>query len=318
MKNLKNSNLKKAAITPLNISCWRRYSGSTSGLSPESYRSQSHHILQNSGLQHHFKNWQNLRKHKLTASTFALAVGFWPRGRTKLWLEKIGTNEPFSGNLATCWSNINEEEALNKYIQLYEDYGNRLLFISKPEFQVYGKNNPEDNWLAASPDRAIDGFKDKTDFYWEPTSGVLEIKCPYFGGEASIAFPWKRVPLHYIPQAQGLMEILDRDWMDMYCYTVNGSSLFRLYRNHEYWKILKIALSDFWWNHVQPAKEIISTRVITNPLTELSCLRPTPKHELHQCIVHASKLLVDDSDMLWREISMGNSRPRYNYSRRAI
>ncbi|EYU20974.1 hypothetical protein MIMGU_mgv1a022438mg [Erythranthe guttata] len=207
-----------------NVGFLRRYSGSTSGLSPESYRSQSHHILQNSGLQHHFKNWQNLRKHKLTASTFALAVGFWPRGRTKLWLEKIGTNEPFSGNLATCWSNINEEEALKRYIQMYEDYGNRLLFISKPEFQ-------------------------------------------------------------------GLMEILDRDWMDMYCYTVNGSSLFRLYRNQEYWKILKIALSDFWWNHVQAAKEIISTRVITNPLTELSCLRPTPKHELHQCIVHASKLL---------------------------
>ncbi|KZV34038.1 DNA-directed RNA polymerase subunit beta' [Dorcoceras hygrometricum] len=220
-----------------------------------------------------------------------MAVGFWPRGRIKLWLEKLGLIEPFSGNLATCWSNIKEEEALERYKLIT---GNPISF---PEFQVHGKKNPEDNWLAASPDGVVDSY-----IYGLPSHGVLEIKCPFFGGDMTRAYPWKRVPLYYIPQAQGLMEILDRDWMDMYVWTVHGSSLFRLYRNEEYWDILKMALSDFWWKHVQPAKEICSTSVITNPLVELKSLRPAPKHELCSYIVHASKIVVDNSDLLMREI----------------
>ncbi|KAL0462732.1 UNVERIFIED_CONTAM: hypothetical protein Slati_0160800 [Sesamum latifolium] len=98
------------------------------------------------------------------------------------------------------------------------------------------------------------------------------------------------------------MEILDRDWMDMYVWTVNGSSLFRLHRDVEYWNILKTALSDFWWKHVQPAKEICNRSMITNPLVELSSLRPAPRHELHRCIVYESKLLVDNSKLLMRKI----------------
>ncbi|XP_038996754.1 uncharacterized protein LOC120121471 isoform X2 [Hibiscus syriacus] len=58
---------------------------------------ETHPIIQSSSLQHWFKNWQEQRKHKLTASTFAGAVGFWPIRRTQLWLEKIGAIEPFSG-----------------------------------------------------------------------------------------------------------------------------------------------------------------------------------------------------------------------------
>ncbi|XP_073030830.1 uncharacterized protein [Primulina eburnea] len=243
------------------------------------------------GLQHWFKNWQHLRKHKLTASTFGMAVGFWPRGRIKLWLEKLGFIEPFSGNLATCWSNIKEEEALERYKLIT---GNPISF---PEFQVHGKKNPEDNWLAASPDGVVDSY-----IYGLPSHGVLEIKCPFFAGDMTRAYPWKRVPLYYIPQAQGLMEILDRDWMDMYVWTVHGSSLFRLYRNEEYWYVLKMALSDFWWKHVQPAKEICNTSVITNPLVELKSFRPAPKHELCSYIVHESKIVVDNSDLLMREI----------------
>ncbi|KAL5836992.1 hypothetical protein ACOSQ3_014161 [Xanthoceras sorbifolium] len=75
---------------------------------------ETYPILQSSSLQHWFKNWQELRKNKLTASTFAAAVGFWRHRRVHLWLEKIGAIKPFSGNLATCWSNIKEEEALER------------------------------------------------------------------------------------------------------------------------------------------------------------------------------------------------------------
>ncbi|GAU51613.1 hypothetical protein TSUD_414450 [Trifolium subterraneum] len=184
---------------------------------------EKHSVLQAPSLQHWFKNWQTLRKQKLTASTFAAAIGFWRRRRSQLWLEKIGAIEPFSGNLATCWGNIKEEEALERYKLIT---GNAVLF---PEFQVYTAK-PEDSWLAASPDGIIDRL-----VYELPPHGVLEVKCPYFSGDMSKAFPWSRIPVHYIPQAQGLMEILGRDWMDFYVWTVNGSSLFRLHRDEEYW-----------------------------------------------------------------------------------
>ncbi|XP_059642327.1 uncharacterized protein LOC132284255 isoform X2 [Cornus florida] len=252
---------------------------------------ESHPILQSSGLQHWFKNWQELRKNKLTASTFGGAVGFWPRRRVQLWLEKLGAIEPFTGNLATCWNNIKEEEALERYKLIT---GNAVLF---PEFQVYGENNPDDDWLAASPDGVINEL-----VYGLPSRGVLEIKCPFFNGDMSQAFPWSRIPLYCVPQAQGLMEILDRDWMDFYVWTPKGSSLFRLHRDFEYWDVLKIALSDFWWNHVQPAKELYDKSAITNPLTQLKSLRPEPRHELCSYIVYESKRLVDNSDLLMREI----------------
>ncbi|KAF8380817.1 hypothetical protein HHK36_028311 [Tetracentron sinense] len=262
-----------------------------SGHSPKIITSGTYSILQSSGLQHWFKNWQELRKHKLTASTFGGAIGFWPRRRVQLWLEKIGATEPFTGNLATCWSNIKEEEALERYKLIT---GNTVSF---PEFQLYGKKNPEDDWLAASPDGVVERA-----VYGLHSQGVLEIKCPFFDGDMRRAFPWSRIPLYHIPQAQGLMEILDRDWMDFYVWTPNGSSLFRIYRDVKYWEIMEIALSDFWWKNVQPARELCSKSTITDPLTQMRLLKPTPRHELCSDIVCASKRLVDDSQLLMLEI----------------
>lgn len=269
----------------------RRYSSHFNS-PPKLQSGETYSILQSSGLQHWFKNWKEQRKDKLTASTFGGAIGFWPRRRVQLWLEKIGAIEPFSGNLATCWNNIKEEEALERYKLIT---GNTVLF---PEFQIYGKKNSEDDWLAASPDGVVDSV-----VYGLPCRGVLEIKCPFFNGDMSKATPWKRIPLYCIPQAQGLMEILDRDWMDFYVWTPRGSSLFRLYRDAEYWDVLKIALSDFWLKHVQPAREICRKSVITNPLTELTLFKPAPRHEYCRYIVYESKHIVDSSRLLIREIN---------------
>ncbi|XP_074274640.1 uncharacterized protein LOC141598775 [Silene latifolia] len=253
-------------------------------------------IIRSSNLQHWFKNWQDLRKNKLTASTFALAIGFFPKRRVQLWLEKIGAIEPFPGNLATCWSNIKEEEALERYKLIT---GNTLVF---PSFQVLDRCGLEDkdDWLAASPDGVID--VDNV-VYGLSSGGVLEVKCPYFGGEMRNASPWKRLPLYCIPQAQGLMEILDKDWMDFYVWTPHGSSLFRIYRDVEYWDTLKFALHDFWWNHVVPARELYAKYNITKPISQLSHLKPEPQHDLYSYIVYESKRIVDNSKLLVREIN---------------
>ncbi|KAJ8765295.1 hypothetical protein K2173_011992 [Erythroxylum novogranatense] len=246
-------------------------------------------FVQSSAFQHWFKNWQEQRKLKLTASTFAAAIGFWPHRRVQLWLEKVGAIEPFSGNLATCWSNMKEEEALERYKLLS---GKSVHF---PKFlQVYRKSNPEFDWLAASPDGlVVYGLDD----------GVLEIKCPFFSGDMSQALPWKRIPLYCIPQAQWLMEIMDKDWMHFYVWTPKGSSLFRLNRDVEYWDTLKTALSDFWWKHVLPAREEYKNVTISDPLKQLKPLVPAaPRHESLYCIIIKSKAVVDSSKLLKREI----------------
>ncbi|KAJ4824471.1 hypothetical protein Tsubulata_017039 [Turnera subulata] len=247
-------------------------------------------VLQASSLQHWFKNWQEKRRHKLTASTFAAAVGFWKRRRTQLWLEKIGAIEPFAGCAGTWWTNVMEEEALQRYKVIT---GNSVLL---PEFQVYGgrNNNPEDSWLAASPDGVV-----VKNHYELPCRGVLEIKCPYIEGmDMETVKPWRSVPLHCIPQAQGLMEILDRDWMDLYVWTPAGSTLFRLYRDTEYWDALKMALSDFWWKHVVPAREICSIYKIDDPLFQLKEQRPASKHEDYPNIVRQSIRFKDLDNVL--------------------
>lgn len=249
-------------------------------------------IVESVVLRHWFKNWQEQRKYKLTASTFAQAIGFWPGRRVQLWLEKIGAVEPFTGNLATCWNNIKEEEALERYKLIT---GNSVML---PEFQVSGKLDPADNWFAASPDGVVDKI-----IYGLPYRGVLEIKCPFYKGDMRKGYPWSQVPYNFIPQSQGLMEILDRDWMDFYVWTPKGSSLIRIYRDVEYWKVLKIALSDFWWDHVQPAREIYSNYVVRDPLIELKSLCPAPKHELCSYIIKESKRVVGNSRLLMREIN---------------
>uniref|UniRef100_A0A803KVR9 Tubulin/FtsZ 2-layer sandwich domain-containing protein n=1 Tax=Chenopodium quinoa TaxID=63459 RepID=A0A803KVR9_CHEQI len=89
--------------------------------------------------------------------------------------------EPFSGNLATCYNNINEEEALERYKILTDK---SVVF---PKFQILNKNNLNgDGWLGASPDGVVE-----ENVYGLPSEGVLEIKCPFFDGDINKAFPWK-------------------------------------------------------------------------------------------------------------------------------
>lgn len=72
-------------------------------------------------------------------------------------------------------------------------------------------------WLGASPD----GLLESDGLLGEGSSGILEVKCPYGknkGPEGAV--PYDSVPFYYMPQVQGLMEILEREWLDFYVWTV--------------------------------------------------------------------------------------------------
>ena len=57
---------------------------------------------------------------------------------------------------------------------------------------------------------------------------------------------------------QGLMEIFQREWCNIYLWTVNGSAMFHIQRDPRYWTACFEVLSEFWWAHIVPAKHAIA------------------------------------------------------------
>ncbi len=53
------------------------------------------------------------------------------------------------------------------------------------------------------------------------------------------------------------MDIFDREWCNLFVWTVNGSSVFHIKRDREYWCVCFQALAEFWWSHVVPAKHAL-------------------------------------------------------------
>ncbi|KAH7529344.1 hypothetical protein FEM48_Zijuj05G0174400 [Ziziphus jujuba var. spinosa] len=98
---------------------------------------------------------QSAETHRLRPSTFSDAtIGFQPRRRVNLWLEKIGAIETFSDSetsvLSTLWSNLQKKEALEF---CKRSTGNTVL---SPEFQDGNADkNPGDDWLGASSDGIV-------------------------------------------------------------------------------------------------------------------------------------------------------------------
>ncbi|KAF8104594.1 hypothetical protein N665_0171s0096 [Sinapis alba] len=254
--------------------------------------------------QNEIKDWQDLRKNRLTASNFSRAIGFWPEGRRELWLEKVGVAKQFSGNEATFWDADNEVEALERYKLLT---GNEV--ITRPGFVVYDKKKKGEetkNWLGASPDGLINVVKDGGVI----STSVVEVKCPFYKGgddddgeKSRGAYPWKKVPWHCVPQLQGLMEIVDTEWLDLYCWTRNGSSLFRVWRDNAFWEEMKPALVEFWEKHVVPAREIYNDVDIKDPHVKLREFSPKRRHQDCKKIMRRAEILSESCNRLFYEIN---------------
>ena len=91
--------------------------------------------------------------------------------------------------------------------------------------------------------------------------GILEIKCPHKfspGGKYSgQEYGWSdpRDFFYYMCQVQGTMEVMDREWAHLYCWTPSrGSTVFHIQRDREFWALLYSMMDEFWHGHVAPAK----------------------------------------------------------------
>ncbi|KAK9840347.1 hypothetical protein WJX74_007980 [Apatococcus lobatus] len=234
--------------------------------------------------------WHKLRDQRLTASAFGNALGFWPDGRESLWEEKLGLREKFKGNAATAWGTKREAPALAHYKELTGHAVESCSFKVLREDDVHG-------WLGASPDGLVDGRIDQSESASEGLQasgaqdrmhgngpGVLEIKCPWNRGNTALAKPYEQAPFYYMPQVQGLMDMFDREWCDLYCWTPNGSTIFHIPRDRQYWLSCFEVLAEFWWAHVVPAKHALAL----GTETDLDTLRPGRHHAATQGLKAAS------------------------------
>lgn len=240
-------------------------------------------------LQQRTAEWHSLRNGRITASAFGNALGFWKTGRIDLWEEKIGLRKPFTGNQATQWGTDQEAGAIERYRQIT---GNLVDSIA---FKIYNEGDDLQEWLGASPDGLIDANISRA----YVKGGILEVKCPHNKGSPEQGVPWSAVPYYYMPQAQGLLEIFDRDWMDFYVWCLNGSAVFRIHRDPEYWTLIFRVMSEYWWGNVVPAKHLLMDG---KELETIKGLRPAASHPLTDTVVTKSRLLAAQAPLVWRDI----------------
>lgn len=232
------------------------------------------------------EEWFALRKDKLTTSTFSTALGFWKGDRrVELWHEKVFAWESKiaeASKNAMQWGVLNEEAAIYRYKSITGREVGSLGFALHANEQFH--------WLGASPDGILDCF---------PDGGILEVKCPYNKGKPEIGLPWSKVPYYYMPQLQGQMEIMDRDWVDLYCWTPNGSTIFRVHRERGYWELIHEILKEFWWESVVPAKEAL----LLGKEEDAKVYKPTSTHSRTGLAISRSLKLASEAKLLCREIA---------------
>uniref|UniRef100_M4CJ57 YqaJ viral recombinase domain-containing protein n=1 Tax=Brassica campestris TaxID=3711 RepID=M4CJ57_BRACM len=184
-----------------------------------------------------------------------------------------------SAKFAMNWGVQMESAAIERYKRIMGCEVGSMGFALHSQEQFH--------WLGASPDGVLD-------------VGILEVKCPYNKGKTETVLPWSKVPFYYMPQMQGQMEIMDREWVDLYCWTLNGSSVFRVMRDRSYWRIIYEVLREFWWENVIPARGAL---LLGKDDAEVKKYEPTSTHKLTGLAIAKSISLAAESKLVCREIA---------------
>lgn len=235
------------------------------------------------------EEWFKLRKEKLTTSSFSTVLGFWESNRRReLWRDKVFSTDSavFSSfaKAAMNWGSKHEATAIDRYKAITGRTVLPLGFAVHPEDEL--------NWLGGSPDGLL------------VNGGILEVKCPFNRGKPHLGLPWETVPYYYMPQLQGLMEIMDRNWVELYCWTPNGSTLFRVEREPDYFDEMHQILKEFWRECVVPAKEAVENAIGSDDdrgEIDLNAFTPKPRHPLTKSLVAMSKKLAGNAKLLCRD-----------------
>ncbi|KAF8390591.1 hypothetical protein HHK36_025118 [Tetracentron sinense] len=289
----------------INRTCFTSASPMTILTAPLISRAPSHLVLAThltpSNTPQRSEEWFALRRDKLTTSTFSTALGFWKGNRrSELWHEKVFAPDADSITVAARaameWGVLNEASAIERYQSITGRDVSSLGFAVHAEERL--------GWLGASPDGLLGLF---------PEGGILEVKCPYNKGKPELGLPWSTMPFYYMPQVQGQMEIMDREWVDLYCWTLNGSTIFRVYRERGYWELIHGILREFWWENVVPAREAL----LLGREEDAKAYNPASTHKQTGLVIAKSIKLAAEAKLVCREIAGHIEFYRANIHRKA-
>jgi putative phage-type endonuclease len=196
------------------------------------------------------EQWLNQRKHKLTSSDAATAIGINPYEKpVNLLFKKCGLGPGFTGNAATKHGEKYESEAIDLYCKLMNKKNYEFGLISYETIDKVRRPSKLDDigfdlsFLAGSPD----GVSIDNDNSEELI--LLEVKCP---ARRKIKFGY--CPEYYYPQVQLNMAILDlykADFIEYLpaCMSPTGRlilNIVRIHRDNDWLYDNIIVLNDFW------------------------------------------------------------------------
>ncbi|EFJ37329.1 hypothetical protein SELMODRAFT_403589 [Selaginella moellendorffii] len=220
---------------------------------------------------------------------------------------------------AMMWGLGNEVEAIEKYSKITGNIVNR-----DTVFTIYKENDELYDWLGGLPDGLVeeeegeetlkknsglseileeerknsggDGILGEGKLLAKNSGGggILEVKCPH---RKVLPCPLT-LPYFYVPQAQGLMEILDREWLDFYFWTPGVSSVLRIKRDRDYWGLIFRVMSEFWWSNVVPARQ---ERERGSP----EAFMPSDTHPLTPAVIERSQKIASRARVIWTDYRGG-------------
>lgn len=130
---------------------------------------------------------------------------------------------------------------------------------------------------------------------------ILLVTCP------DLKEPYEELPWDYILQAQALLALCDdADDVHIYCWTEQGSSLFRTGRDYTLWTMASVAVAEFWEEHVEPGRKRynINININMNPFLELADNVPSDRHHNFDVIHSYGKIRTGVfTDRLLYEVS---------------
>ena len=174
------------------------------------------------------QEWLDLRGNMLTASDCATAIGLnHYETPFDLLLKKCGKGPVFTGNEATRHGEKYEDEARILYEQRHNEVVHEIGLCPHPKY----------TWLGGSPDGVSESGK------------LVEIKCPMSRDIGN-----GDVPVHYMPQLQMCMEILDLEEADFIQYKPAETNwprpeeftVVNIKRDREWWEKYFPVMEEFW------------------------------------------------------------------------
>ena len=202
--------------------------------------------------------WFQARQNRITGSTCGRIIE--QRWKTAALLRYVIYPKPMLHlPKAIKWGRCNEEKARQAYQKYMEEEGHEGIQVREAGFLVHDTKG----WLGASTDGWV------VDPLFEPSNGMIEIKCPYSMAEKTpeeiskekdfyfnlVDGCWelrKKHPYYHQVQLQLLVASDRASWCDFCVFTVKGVCVQRIFPDKVWQKESGQQLDEYFFDYILP------------------------------------------------------------------